>query len=72
MIDLWFVVKVVLYVLGAAAVFGVLWYVINYLQGEWGGPALLYKLARSLLVLLAALVVIVIIISVTTGRPLLR
>lgn len=65
------IVWLVLYLLGAAAVFAILWYLVCYFEKEWGGPPIVYKAIRSLLVVLAALVAIFVIMDLI-GHPLVN
>lgn len=74
MIDLQQVVFVVLYLLGAAAVFGLLFFLIGYVERSFPGEAmtLFAKVARIFLVILAVLVLIGVILQFLGGPTLFR
>ncbi len=74
MIDLSTVVWVVVYLLVAGAVFGLLFFLINYIAKQFPGPAmdLFAKVARILLIVLAVLVLIGLLVSFISGQPLIR
>ena len=69
MINLQTVVMIVLYLLGAGLVFGLLFFLINYIAGQFPGEGmnLFAKFARILLIVLAVLVVIGLIIQMVGG-----
>jgi hypothetical protein len=52
------VVYVVLFLLGAGAIFGLLLYLVQYLEREFPGFGLFFRAARIALVVLAVLVLI--------------
>ena len=56
MINLQSAIFIVLYLIGAAVVFGILWWLVNWIAAEWGAAPFFIKVARTVLVVLAALV----------------
>ena len=58
MLSIQTVVYVVLFLLGAGAVFGLLLWLVQYLEKEFPGFGLFFKAARIALVVLAVLVLI--------------
>ncbi len=74
MIDLSTVVILVLYILAAGAVFGLLFWLIGYVERQFQGEVMTMfaKFARIGLVILAVLVLIGIIISIFGGTPIFR
>lgn len=72
MIDLSNVVWVVVYLLIAGAVFGLLFFLINYIASQFPSEPmnLFAKIARILLVVLAVLVLIGVLVSLIGGTPL--
>lgn len=67
MIDLKEVVFLVLYLIGAAIVFAILWWLVNWIAKEWQAPPFFIKIARTVLVILAALVSLFIVIYLLGG-----
>ena len=63
------VVMFVLYLLGAGCIFGLLLYLINYIESNFPDIGLFAKFARIGLVVLAVLVLIMVILSFI-GHPL--
>lgn len=73
MIDLQQVVGIVLLILIAGAVFGLLFWLVNYIGGVIGeGGAIFVKLAKIVLVVLAVLFAIGILVSLVGGGPVFR
>ncbi len=74
MIDLSTAVWVVLYLLIAGAVFGLLFFLINYIAAQFPGEAmnLFAKVARIFLIVLAVLVLIGLLVGFVTGKSLFR
>jgi hypothetical protein len=74
MIDLSSIVHVVLYLLGAGAVFGLLFFLIDYIARRFPGEpmAMFANVAKILLVVLAVLVLIGIIISLMGGPTIIN
>lgn len=74
MIDISTVVWVVVYLLVCGAVFGLLFFLINYVASQFPGPGmdLFAKAARIILIVLAVLVLIGLLVSFATGTPIVR
>jgi len=74
MIDLREVVGIVLYILIAGVVFGLLFFLVDYVGRQFPGEAMamFVKLAKILLIVLAVLVVIGILIGLLGGQPMFR
>ncbi len=74
MVDLQQVVGIVLYILVVGAVFGLLFFLVNYVGGMFPGEgsALFVKLAKLVLIVLAVLVVIGILLGMVGGQPMFR
>ncbi len=70
MISIESVVWTVLLLIGCAAIFGLLWYAVNYCAKEFPGGAIFWKFARIFLVLAAVFVLIGIILQLM-GHPLI-
>jgi hypothetical protein len=64
-------VTFVVYVLVAGCVFGLLWYLVNYVCTEFGLPAPFCKIARVVLVVAGVLVCISLLLSLA-GHPSVR
>ncbi len=73
-IDLQNVVGIVLYILCVGAVFGLLFFLVDYIGRQFPGEimTLFVKVAKIILVVLAVLVVIGILIGLAGGQPLFR
>lgn len=71
MIDLETVVQFVLYLLLAGVVFGLLFWLITYLEREFPGGQPFFRFARIAVVVLGVLVVISIVLSLA-GHPVVR
>ena len=65
------VVWFVLYVLGCGLIFGLLMYLVNYLEREFPDIAMFAKFARIGLMVLGVLVLIGVVLSFITGHPIL-
>ena len=72
MISLTSVVWIILYLLVAAAIFGLLLYLINYVGSQFPGGEPFIKVARIILVVLGVLVLIGLLLSLISGQPLFR
>ncbi len=72
MISLSGIVWIVLYLLIAAAVLGMLWFLINFVEAQMGGPAKVYAVIRVIFVVLVVLLLIFLLLSFLSGQPLLR
>ena len=73
MVDLRTVVNVVLYLIVVMAVFGLLFYAIEYIGRNWGGEGgqVFVKFARTVLVVLGVFVCIGLLMALV-GQPLFR
>jgi hypothetical protein len=65
-------VSVIVYLLLAGLVFGLLYWLIVYCEGQFPGAPLFFKVARIVLVFLAVLVLIGVILSIIGDKPLFR
>jgi hypothetical protein len=65
------IVQTVLFMLVAAAVIGLLWWLIGYVQASFGGPEIIYKVIRVLLVIMLVVALIGLLLSLV-GEPLVR
>lgn len=74
MINLQDVVGIVLLLVVAAAVFGLLFFLINYIGGLFPGEGgqIFVKLAKVVLVILAVLFAIAVLVSLVGGGPMFR
>lgn len=72
MIDLQTVVMVVVYLLVGAVVFGLLYYLVNFVGSQFPGSEPFIKVARIILVVLAVLVCIFILLSLVGSGPVFR
>ena len=74
MLDLQMVVTIVLWLLVAAVIFGLLWWLINIVGGVFEGEAsqLFIKVARAVLAVLAVLVLIGVLLAFVSHQPLFR
>lgn len=72
MISLEALVTIVIYLLIAAAVIGLLYFLIVYCERNLGGPPLLYAVIRVVFVVLIVLFCIGLLLSLLSGRPLFR
>ncbi len=70
MISIETVVTVILFLIGCAAVFGLLFFLINYCEKEFPAGGIFFKFARIFLVILAVLVLIGLILQLM-GHPLI-
>ncbi len=70
MISLSGAVGIVVYLLVAAVVFALLFWLIEYVGGQFPGAEPFVKVARIVLMILAVLVCIGFLVSLTSGRPL--
>lgn len=70
MIDLATVVWIVLFLIGAAAIFGLLFWAVNYCESQFPSVAPFYKFARIFLVLAAVFVLIGLILDLM-GHPII-
>lgn len=68
MIDLATVVWVILFLIGAAAIFGLLFWAVNYCESQFPSAVPFYKFARIFLVLAAVFVLIGLILDFM-GHP---
>lgn len=65
-------VMIVVYMLVAAAVVGVLWWVIGYVEAQGFGPPLVFKVIRIVFVLAVAIALCFFLISLISGQPLFK
>ena len=65
------VVYVTLFLLGCAAIFGLLWYLVIYCEGQFPGVPMFFKVARIFLVVAAIFVLIGLILDLM-GHPIIR
>ncbi len=65
------IVQFVLFMLVAAAVIGLLWWLIGYVQGSFGGPEIVYKVIRVVLIILLVVALIGLLLSLV-GEPLIQ
>lgn len=73
MISLSGAVSIVLYLLVAAVIFGLLFWLLNYVGGLFGeGATPFIKIGKIILVILAVLICIGILLSLVGGQPLFR
>ena len=74
MISLSAAVSVIIYLLVAGLIFGLLWFLVNFIGGKVPGPAgqWFVSIAQIVLVVLAVLVLIGILLSMIGGQPLFR
>ena len=72
MVDLQFVIWIVLYLVIAGAVFGLLFWLTYFIEGQFPSTpmSLFCKVARVFLVVLAVLVLIGVLTSMISGTPL--
>ena len=72
MISLSGIVSIVVYLLIAAAVLGLLWFLIGYCEANMGGPPKVYGVIRVVFVVLVVLGLIGLLLSLLSGQPLFR
>jgi len=72
MISLQGIVTTVVYLLVAAAVLGLLWWLIGFCEQKMGGPAKVYDVIRVVFVILVVLGLIGLLLSLISGQPLFR
>ncbi len=81
MISLQGIVHVVIYLLVAAAILGLLWFLIGFCEKNLGGPPMVYNVLRVVFVILVVLILIAILLvllliglllSFVNGQPLFR
>ena len=72
MVSLEGLVRIVVYLLIAAAVLGLLWFLIGYCQAKLGGPAKVYDVIRVVFVILVVLGLIGLLLSLISGQPLFK
>lgn len=68
MISLSAAVSILLYIIVAGLVFGLLWWLVDYV----GLPAPFAKVAHVILAILAVLVIISMLLSLVSGQPVFR
>ncbi len=71
MIDIAGAVKIFLYILGGCLIFGIMFWLTYYIQGQYPGVAIFMPVVRIVLAVLAALVAIGLILNLM-GVPLFR
>lgn len=72
MIGIESVVSIVVYLLVASIIFGLLYYLVNFVGSQFPGSEPFVKVARIILVMLAVLVCIGILLSMISGKPFIR
>lgn len=72
MVSLEGIVRVIIYLLVAAAVLGLLWWLIGFCQERIGGPPKVYDVIRVVFVILVILGLIGLLLSLVSGQPLFR
>lgn len=74
MIDLQVIVGVVLYIVIAGAVFGLLFFLVDYIAKQFPSEVMVLfaKVAKIILIVLAVLVVIGILVGLVGGKPMFR
>ncbi len=72
MISLEGIVRVVVYLLIAAGVLGLLWFLIGYCEQKLGGPSKVYDVIRVVFVILVVLGLIGLLLSLISGQPIFR
>ncbi len=63
------IVQFVLFMLVAAAVIGLLWWLIGYVQGSFGGPDVIYKVIRVVLIILLVVALIGLLLGLVGESP---
>ena len=72
MIDLQSVVQIVVYLLVAAVVFGLLYWLVDKIGAMFQGSEPFVKIAKLILLILAVLICIGVLVSLVSGRPMFR
>ena len=65
------IVGVVLFILIAAAVLGLLWFLIGYIQSQFGGPEIIYKVCRVVMMVMVVVMLICLLLNLA-GEPLIK
>lgn len=72
MISLTMLVWTVVWLLVAAAVIGLLWWLIGFVQQNIGGPEKVYAVIRVIFICLIVIGLCLFLIAFTTGQPMFR
>ena len=72
MISLSGLVSVIVYLLIAAAVLALLWFLVNYAERTFGGPPMVYAVIRFVFVALVVLLLIALLLSFVNHQPMFR
>ncbi len=72
MVSLESLVYIVVYLLIAALILGLLWWLIGYVERQGLGTPVIFKVVRVVFVVMVVLVLIGFLISFTTGHPMFR
>lgn len=72
MVSLSGLVSIVLYLLIAAAVLGLLWFLVGFCEKSIGGPPMVYAVIRVIFVVLVVLLLIGLLLSFASQQPLFK